>query len=376
MATRLEPSVDQLVDATPATRDRVVDLLRAGSIVIVVLWHWVFSMTNWDEARRLTMPNPIGDVAFGWALTWVLQVMPLFFIVGGVANLAAWQAARRSGDATTAFLRRRLARLGRPVLALLGVWGAIEMMLALVAPSSRGVLHHLRVVFVPLWFLGVYAAVVVLVPLTARAHERAGRRTLFVLGAAIVAADVVRFALGIDAAGYVTTALLWVFAHQLGYSWRDGTLLAGGRRTALAVAACGLSALVVATTLGPYPRSMVATEGAEVSNMFPTTLAVAALAVLQLGLALLAHPLLARWAERRAVWKAVVGMNGVAMTVFCWHMTALVVILLAWDGLGGPLPDEPTGLWWALRPVWLVLPGLALVPLVMAFRRVERPTAH
>jgi hypothetical protein len=33
------PGVDDLVDATPASRDRVVDLLRAVSICVVVLWH-------------------------------------------------------------------------------------------------------------------------------------------------------------------------------------------------------------------------------------------------------------------------------------------------------------------------------------------------
>ena len=73
--------VDQLVDATPAGRDRYVDFLRALSIAVVVCWHWVFSVTQW-RAGRLTMPNPIGEVPLLWSATWLLQIMPLFFFVG------------------------------------------------------------------------------------------------------------------------------------------------------------------------------------------------------------------------------------------------------------------------------------------------------
>ena len=108
-------TVDALVDATPASRDRFVDLLRALSIVVVVLWHWVFSVTHWTDAGRLTMPNPVGDVRLLWVATWLLQVMPLFFLVGGFSNLAAWDAARRRDGTAGAFLRSRLQRLFRPV---------------------------------------------------------------------------------------------------------------------------------------------------------------------------------------------------------------------------------------------------------------------
>jgi hypothetical protein len=31
-------------------------------------------------------------VPWAWAATWVLQVMPLFFFVGGFSNLTSWRA--------------------------------------------------------------------------------------------------------------------------------------------------------------------------------------------------------------------------------------------------------------------------------------------
>ena len=45
-APRSGLSVSEMADLTPTTRDRTVDLLRAGAIAVVVLWHWVFSVTH------------------------------------------------------------------------------------------------------------------------------------------------------------------------------------------------------------------------------------------------------------------------------------------------------------------------------------------
>ena len=146
--------VDQLVDATPPQRDRFVDFLRAVSIGVVVCWHWVLSVTYW-RSGRLVMPNPVGDVPLLWALTWVLQIMPLFFFVGGFANSVAWNANARRGGTTRTFLATRLQRLLKPIGVYLAVWTGFEVLAHLAIPGYAGVLHWGFVVFVPLWFLGV-----------------------------------------------------------------------------------------------------------------------------------------------------------------------------------------------------------------------------
>src|SRR5438132_11109192 len=90
-------SIDRLVDATPDTRDRYVDFLRAVSLAVVVMWHWVFSITHWTADGRLTMPNPIGQVRLLWLATWVLQIIPVFFFVCGLAILPLWAACLLDG---------------------------------------------------------------------------------------------------------------------------------------------------------------------------------------------------------------------------------------------------------------------------------------
>jgi hypothetical protein len=362
------------VAATPPSRDRTVDALRAVSIGVVVVWHWALSVTHRDDGE-LVMPNPIAQVPLGWLATWLLQVMPVFFLVGGYANLAAWE--KDEGRAVP-FLRRRLMRLLRPAAVFAVVWAAAEAVLLVAVPGYPGVLTYGLVVFVPLWYLAAYVGVVLLVPLTAAAHRRAAVPTVVLLGGAVAVADMARFGAGIEAAGLVNSGLVWVFVHQLGYLWRDGVLDPPGRRWALTAA--GLAGLVGVAALEVYPRSMVATVGDELSHMYPTTAGIAVLATFQLGVVLLLRRPLTSWTRRRGVWKAVVGVNAVVMTVFLWHMTALLAAFVAAEAVGFPIHSAPTAGWWIQRPLWLVVPVVPLAVLVAIFARAEtrtrRPSAH
>src|SRR4051794_28060587 len=135
------------------------------------------------------MPNPIGDVPGLWLATWLLQVMPVFFFVGGYANLASWEATQRRGGAYRTFAHARLRRLTKPVAVYVALWAAGDLAARAIVPGYTGVLHWGMVVFVPLWFLGVYTGVVLLAPLTARLHRSGRELTIVAIGAVIVLAD-------------------------------------------------------------------------------------------------------------------------------------------------------------------------------------------
>lgn len=93
----LSYEIGRLADRTPADRDRVADAARAASIVVVVVWHWSLSINHRDGAGRLVNLNPIEDVPAGWSLTWFLQVMTVFFVVGGFANRSRLAHDRSAG---------------------------------------------------------------------------------------------------------------------------------------------------------------------------------------------------------------------------------------------------------------------------------------
>jgi hypothetical protein len=246
-----------------------------------------------------------------------------------------------------------------------------ELLLAVSRPGPHTwIWHHFPGYFAPLWFLGVYTALVVTVPMTVSLHERYGVGVLMGL-AGVIALSSVAAGQGVAPAGWVTAGAVGVFAHQLGYAWRGYDLGAARLRTRLAIAGAGLAGLVLLTTVGGYPRSMVSMAGEARSNMFPPTAAIAALAVFQLGLLVLAAPTLTRLLRRPALWKPIVAVNAVAMTIFTWQMTAYLVVVESYEALGGVLVSEPTAGWWAQRWLWLVAPATVMAVIVAALGRLE-----
>jgi hypothetical protein len=364
-------ALDRLVSATPESRDRVVDAARALSIVVVTLWHWTLSVTHRTADGGLAMPNPIHVVPGGWLATWVLQVMPVFFLVGGYANLVGWQRAQATGVPAGRFVADRLRRLLVPTAVWAGVWLAGELIAAILPGPHRWIWEWFPGYLVPLWFLGVYGLLILTVPATATLHARHGASVLAVLAGLIAVGSVLGRGVGLAWADWVTAALVWLFCHQLGYAWRTWQLGQRPLAQRLAVTGAGLLALVVLTVFAGYPRSMVATVGDAESNIFPTNAAIAALAVFQLGVLALITPPAARLLRRPSVWKPVVALNVVAITVFLWHMTAYLIVVWIYERLGYTLPAEPTADWWLQRWLWLLAPLAVLIVLIAVFARVE-----
>ena len=87
MASRLQ----QLARDTPASRDRYVDFLRAVSILAVVFGHWVSALIERDEGL-VRVTGAVGRASGLWLGTWIFQVIPVFFFVGGFSNLVALDA--------------------------------------------------------------------------------------------------------------------------------------------------------------------------------------------------------------------------------------------------------------------------------------------
>ena len=73
----------EIAGRTPAERERYVDLLRAVAITLVVLGHWLIAVLDHDVAGRLRGHNALEDITWARPGTWLFQVMPLFFLVGG-----------------------------------------------------------------------------------------------------------------------------------------------------------------------------------------------------------------------------------------------------------------------------------------------------
>ncbi len=385
--SRFTARIGELAEATPASRDRYVDFLRGFSIVAVVLGHYVIALIHWEDGR-IFIHNAVGHQSGLWLATWVLQVMPLFFFVGGFSNYVGWRSTQQRRGTVGEFARRRLTRLLRPTLAFVGVWLAIETGLRLADLGADGRLRSTFLPFGPMWFLFVYGFVVVLAPATIALHDRWRWRVPATLVAAVALIDLARFGLDVPHVGWLNLALVWLAIHQVGYFYadkrtaggdaEDGLLVRAGSRAWTVMIACGLGGLIVLTNLELfttelyYPRSMVGVDIEPVSNMSPPSLAIPALAAWQIGAAMWLRRPIGRWLERAAAWKATIGVNAVIMTLFLWHLSALLVTILVLYPLGLGNEIEPNLRWWLERPVWILAPLVVLAPLVAGFRRFER----
>jgi fucose 4-O-acetylase-like acetyltransferase len=360
-----------LADATPASRDRYVDFLRVSSIVTVVLGHWTMTAVG-RSAHGLSAGNVLSSTPGLWLATWVLQVMPLFFVVGGFSNMVSWEALRRRGGGYVEYLSARMARLLRPVLVFVAVWLLLPLALPRLGLPAEQVELVGKVMGQPLWFLGVYLVVVALAPAMVRLHLRFRLRVPVALAAAAAAVDALRLAAGVDQIGYLNLLVVWVLVQQVGFFYADGTLTRLSRRALAGLAAAGLAGLVLLTGSGLYPPSMVGLPGEE-SNMSPPTICIVALTVWQVALVMLVRGRVSAWLARRRPWTAVIAVGSTAMTLYLWHITAMVVLYGLVLALHGPLPSPGGALWWATRPLWLALLAAVLVPMALPLSRFERP---
>ncbi|MBU8858590.1 acyltransferase [Micromonospora sp. WMMB482] len=361
--------VRRLADRTPPQRERFVDLLRAIAITAVVLGHWLVTVVGYQDGQ-LTGRSALPDLRWAYPLTWLVQVMPVFFLVGGYANAASLTSARRKGQRAGDWLVHRAARLVRPTTALVVVLAAGAGIARLL--DTDGSRTRLVVWFaaIPLWFLAVYLVVVTLTPLMWVLHRRYGVAVPAVLLVLVAAGDLARLH-GEQAWGNGSFLFGWLAVHQIGFFWRDNRLPTR-RRVQWAVLAGGATVLLLLTVPGPYPISMINVPGERLHNMSPPSLALIALFTCQLAVALLVRRRAERWLRRTRPWMAVIAVNAVILTVFLWHITAAILLTAVLHTLGVlPAPAAGSAAWFAWRLPWLAMLTAVLAALVAVFGAIE-----
>ncbi len=354
-----------MVNAT-AKRDHYVDFLRAFSLVIVVIWHWVFTILELT-ADTVSPTNPIGFTRGMWAITWVLQVMPVFFFVGGYTHRLAFDNYEKG--TSRRFLKRRSKRLLVPSLSLVAIWVGLGFILS-AALDAEWTWPAVILVLSPLWFLVVYLVLVGIAPLAIRAHWRWGELVLVWLVGLAAVLDVLRFHHLQGWAAWLNFLVIWGLAHQLGFFY--DRLIAAPNRVGWMFLWGGLFSLIALTNMGFYPRSVVGVPGERFSNMGPPTLAIVALTLLQVGLVLLIRDWVQNKLETSTGWKrAFRWVNANSLPLYLLHTTgmaiAIAVIFLVFDYLP---PAEPTTEWWVSRPLWFLAPAVATYPFLLLYARV------
>lgn len=365
------PRAATLTPLQRPTRDTGIDLLRALCVLGVVLLHAIMVGVTVTDAGPL-FENASDGSWWIAPLSWLLQVMPLFFVIGGFSGLLAYRRRQRRGGTATAFVAGRLHRLLRPAIFTVAVIGlALAVLTVVGVPADLIATAGFRY-GQPLWFLGVFVLCQALLPLLAAAHERAPLATIGSLAATAALVDAVRAASGVDGLGFLNLAFVWVTLQQLGFFLADGRIDALSRRTRILAVAGATALLAVTFVTGVYSPDLIA-------NINPPTAALLLVGVVHTGLLSLHRERIERFSRRPRAAAFTAFVTRRAMTIYLWHMPVLLTMagLSAAFALltGADLPALGSVNWWAGRPLWL-LTALALTAVVaMAFTRFETQAA-
>ncbi|TDG11898.1 acyltransferase [Seongchinamella unica] len=365
----------EIARATPDDRNRYVDFLRAVSIGFVIIGHWLITTAYYDAATG-TMTPVLALDSIPWTawLTWVFQVMPIFFIVGGYSNAVSLEGARGKQLSYAQWLTGRLHRLLTPLLLLVLVWAGIAVALNLASVEAEKIRFLSRAALVPTWFLAIYTMIVLLAPLTYRLWQQWGFYSLAAYIGLAVLVDYLFFALDMQWTGWSNYFWVWLAMHHLGFAWRDGRL--AKPPALIAMSMLSLLTLYALIVWGPYPIAMAGSPGDEVSNTLPPKITLIALGLVQFGLLMAIERPMQRLLSSLNLWTTTVIVNTMIMTIYLWHMTVLLAVLVLsyfLAGLGMSLVPGSAEWWWS-RPLWLLLLGALLVPVALLLSPLERIT--
>ncbi len=368
-------AVEAAAADTPADRNRAVDTWRVAALFVVVFGHWLAASVWVQPDGSVTVLNTLEWLPHAAWVTWFFQVMPIFFFVGGFANAAALEKRRVN---LSSWLIRRFRRLYAPTVPVIVVWAVLALILRQVVDDGllySGVLNAT----IPLWFLAVYLILVGLAPVTHRMWHRWGMASVAVLVAGAVAVDIATRVFGVDRVEWLNLVFVWGAVHQLGYWWytRETSDTRVSPASALVLAPIGLIGLIAVTQAGIYPVSMLDIPGSTLDNVTPPTAAVMLLALTQIGIIVATAPFVERLALRQRVWKLVVAISMVMMTIYVWHLSALSLVVAAgtflFDGI--TMSIEPGSvLWWGTRWIFFVVLIATTAALLVPFARFETDT--
>jgi hypothetical protein len=362
--TKSVPDARTVADGTVPGRDRAVDVARLAALVVVMFGHCALLLATIDTGG-LRIGNLLGEVPAITPITWVVQVMPLFFLAGGAAGAYGW----RPGTPWGTWLVTRAQRLCRPVFWYLAAW-TVGILVARMILGAESAADLGRESVALLWFLGVYLVVLAFVPALTRLRTgRAFAVLITGLLAATTAVDAIRFAVGTPMSGVANFLIVWLIPVAIGVAYARRLI---GPRTALVTAAAAFATQVALAVAGIYEVSLVVTGVEQMSNVSPPTLLLALQCTWMSCLFVTAAGAIRRWAARPRVWYVVAVGNGGAMTLYLWHIPAIAVATFALHAVGLDAYDvDAPGFWahLALRAV------VFTVVMALAFRLLS-PLEH
>lgn len=341
---------------TPPVRRGAIDIVRAASLVLVVVAHLTMVVLDRNADGSLRGVNLFQLYPrFEW-LT-MLSPMPLFFVASGWANVGSTATSRM----------RRVVVLSALASVVAVAWSCATLVEQVVSGGNGIVSDGSRISTQPLWFLTAW------VPFTicARVLNRSARHivaSIAVCLVVLVATDMLRFLADAPRwVGYPGFFAAWAVPWLIGAWWRQRHHANpfDERRTGILVLVASLVVLAALVQFFGYHAALIDAVPGHRSNTTPPTLFTAVASLMQAGAFILAARSLDSIAARRD--RAIRALDAAASGLYVWHLSALS-LCAAVLAAGAWTPDRLSMAWWFSRPAWFAV----VVALTLAFARATR----
>jgi len=358
---------DAVLSIDLSKRDLTLDLARVFAVLLVVVIH-LLEVGVGTGPHGLTISRPLEHQPWFNAITWVFQIMPLFFVVGGFASLTAWRSLVRRGGGGRAYVTTRILRLAQPAFPLFVFFVSVVGAATLIGVDPKVLGPVVLGAGSPLWFLAAYGLCQAVVPFAVRWHLRAPKRTLLVLLLGALIVDAARFTTGSTAVGLLNLFFVWVLIQQFGFWYADGWFDRRSWWQLALVALASWATLFPLTIWGPYSPDML-------TNLNPPTVPLIALGLSQACVLRLVRPGLGRLMQTRPARAVVFAVGSRLMTIYLWHLPIIIILAGVALLIPGASPEPGTAAWWWSRiPIYALVLALLFV-LSLLVGRWEQPRA-
>ena len=347
---RTKTGTKEKIVAATTGRDRVTDLVKSSALLLVIIGHSL----AWNTNSNGEITNTLETLPGLWPITWILQILPLFFYVagttlsklqttpptaGGATGAAAPPAAVTPAAPAGAYAKRYV-RLAGPAITLyliatIGVW--------LVGLYSTDAAKAAGIITIQLtWFLGVYLGIIAAANWLSKLHTKG----ILAMVAVIIAADLARIHLA-AAAGWANMFFVWALFAALGANHKHILAASKTLRAAAAIGLLGAAAALV--TYGPYSVSLITVPALPgLSNLSPPSAVLACVGTAQILILGLLWTPLQKLISNNTAWMIVAIFASRAMGIYIYHMTILTLAVGA--TIAADIhPDAASPAWWALH---------------------------
>jgi surface polysaccharide O-acyltransferase-like enzyme len=311
----LSKLVNRNLDTATPNRIRQIDLLRAVSIWVVVFGHILMGVVVWQPELAIT--NLLAVLPSLQFLSWILQVMPVFFMAGAAANQISYSSARKKQMPYPIWVFNRFSRLLSPMFWYLLIIILLSAVIGNFLPEDD-LRVFLNLATQLLWFLGIYLAMTALTPLVDWLKSRPVLVWSLLAGVAVV--DLMRLQ-GNTPVGLLNFLAGWIFISVVGARLPAELQVRVPKNSHIGFV---LLAELLLVAFLPYPLSLVGLPGEPFSNMAPPSLLLVLHGYLFYLLWLKFSSQLERLANRPRIWRFTLFTNLSAMTVYLWHLPIIM----------------------------------------------------